>query len=200
MPDCEDIAGKCGELMAEVTDFAADQLSCSDEIPNKEFANYVSAAALLKLVCIMNKIAQKTYPLGDIVPPDEGFEINTVYWMGGTPRDFTLCDVIFTRKSLEGGAVSGSGSGSGSGSCDHLKFNIKITTPSLDEILIFEDYIEATDLCTKTSASGVAYSTDFQAIDNTIPECSTVEFITGDCVIGLGGRLDFLGFLPLDCK
>lgn len=198
MPDCEPLAGKCGEVTAEVLDFASEQLSCGDEIYNKEFAQYVSAAALLKLVCIMNKIAQKTYPLGDVIPPNEPFEPSTSYWIGGNPRDFTICDVVFTRSSMEGGAISGSGSGSGS--CDHIKFNIKITTPDGDDILIFEDYIESDSLCTKTSNSGVEFSSAFNDINNTIPECSLFSFITGDCVIGLGGRVDLLGFLPLDCK
>ena len=154
MPDCEStLSDKCSEIKTEVVDSAAD-LACPD-IKGSSFAKYVSAAALLKLLCVMNKLAQKTHPIGDVVPPDEAIGLASTYWVGNMPRDFSLCDINSGKNTMEGSVVSGdSGSGSGgSGSCSAEEWNIKITTPGGDEILVFDDFVQQNAICGEAIAT-----------------------------------------------
>lgn len=199
----EVLAGKCKDIETEVLDTASD-LFC-DLDPST--ANYIAAAALLKLVCIMNKIAQKLYPIGDVVPPEEQPESNHEYWIGCMPVDFSLCDVFSCRADLEGtsGGSGGSG-GSGSGSpepCDpfDIKWNIKITPIGEDPFYIFAGYVHQDTTCLQVlKHNEQVFSTEFENLDKVIPACSRMDVVTGDCSNGLGLRLDFYGFFPLDCQ
>lgn len=198
MADCDDIEGKCAEVRTEVLDLASN-LACEDltENESKVFYGYIIAASLLELLCVMNKIAQKVYPLGDAVAPDEPLTPLSSYWMGGMPVDFNLCDLVFYRQSTTGGSGGvGSGSGSGSGSCTSLLFNVKITTPENEEILIFDDFIEVQEKCGKVIEGELSsFSEDFKDINKIIPSCSRIDIITGECVAGYGLRVDLLGTL-----
>lgn len=194
MSNCDPVLGKEKDIKAEVADLASD-LICNSEQDSSEFIGYLSAASLLKLLCVMNNIARKIYPLGDIVPPEEFLNTNSSYWVGGVPLDFALCDLAFYRYSLE------EIGGSGSGGCGGLKFNLRINTPQGEDILIFSDWVELTEMCGSVITDGLAeFSDDFKNISKLIiPKCSRIDVFIGDCSFGQGLRIDLLGHLPLSC-
>ena len=197
MPDCEVLIGKCADVKTEIADDAA-ELACG-EVNSSLMAQYITAAAFIKLCCIMNSIALKVYPLGDICPPEERADHSTEYWMGSMPTRFQICDVMSSKNSLEGSTLSVEGSGgSSSESCEFEKWNIRITPATGDPILMFADFVEQDSLCGKAVLSfGADFSEDFLDINKIIPECSRLDVITGDCVIGTGLRLDLIGAYPL---